>query len=119
MNKVIISGRISNDITFKDGDTPTARFNVAINRYGEGADFPHCTAFKKQAEIIRDYCRKGSKVLIEGHIATGSYTKQSGEKVYTTDVIVEKVEFMESKKEDYKAEADTFQAADDSTLPFN
>lgn len=92
------------DVRYSQGDkaTAVARFSLAVDRRfkkdGEQtADFINCLAFGKTGEFIEKYGRKGTKFVIEGRIQTGSYTNKDGQKVYTTDVVVEQVEFAESK----------------------
>ena len=107
MNKVIIIGRFTRDpeIKYSTGEnaTATARFSLAVNRRfknKEGnydADFISCVAFGKTAEFIEKYFTKGMAIGITGRIQTGSYTNKEGQKVYTTDVVVEETEFVESK----------------------
>jgi len=105
MNKVILMGRMTKDpeVRYTDGGASIARFSLAVDRRykQEGAeqtaDFINCIAFGKTAEFIEKYFYKGSKAVIEGRIQTGSYTNKDGQKVYTTDVVVEQVEFAESK----------------------
>jgi single-strand DNA-binding protein len=105
MNKVILMGRCTRDPEVRYGGTnnsAVARFSLAVDRRikreGEqGADFINCVAFGKTAEFLEKYARKGTKFVIEGRIQTGSYTNKDGQKVYTTDVVVENVEFAESK----------------------
>lgn len=107
MNKVIIIGRFTRDpeIKYSTGEnaTATARFSLAVNRRfknKEGnydADFINCVAFGKTAEFIEKYFTKGMAIGITGRIQTGSYTNKEGQKVYTTDVVVEETEFIESK----------------------
>ena len=106
MNKVIIMGRLTRDpeIRWSQGDNSTciARYTVAadrkIKRDGEAnADFISCIAFGKSGEFAEKYLHKGTKVVITGRIQTGSYTNKDGNKVYTTDVVVEEQEFAESK----------------------
>ena len=106
MNKVIIMGRLTRDPDIKysgqDNQMAIARYTVAVDRRfkrdGEPtADFIPCVAFGKSAEFAEKYFHKGIKVVIEGRIQTGSYTNKEGQKVYTTDVIVESSEFAESK----------------------
>ncbi len=81
-----------------------ARFNLAVDRRfkrsgdDQTADFIGCIAFGKTAEFVEKYLRKGTKVALEGRIQTGSYTNKNGDKVYTTDVVVEQIEFAESKQ---------------------
>ncbi len=109
MNKVELIGRLTRDpdIRYAAGDTPKciARFSMAVNRKyhkdgAVGADFISCVAFGKMAETFEKYCKKGMKIAITGHIQTGSYTKDDGTKVYTTDVVVEESEFCEKKSSD-------------------
>lgn len=106
MNKVILMGRLTRDaeIRYSQGENSMAiaRFSLAVDRRfrkdGEqGADFINCIAFGKTAEFFERFGRKGTKFLIEGRIQTGSYTNKDGQKVYTTDVVVENTEFAESK----------------------
>ena len=106
MNKVILMGRLTRDpeVRYSQGDTPTAiaRYTLAVDRRtrkdGEAsADFISCVAFGKSAEFAEKYLHKGTKLVIAGRIQTGSYTNKDGQKVYTTDVVVEDQEFAESK----------------------
>ena len=107
MNKVIIIGRFTRDpeIKYTTGEnaTATARFSLAVNRRfknKEGnydADFINCVAFGKTAEFIEKYFIKGMAIGITGRIQTGNYINKEGQKVYTTDVVVEETEFVESK----------------------
>lgn len=105
MNKVILMGRTTKDAEVRyggqNGDKAVARFNLAVDRRfkvegGQTADFINCVAFGKTAEFLEKYGKKGTKFVVEGRIQTGSYDKD-GQKVYTTDVAVESVEFAESK----------------------
>ena len=107
MNKVILLGRMTKDpeVRYTQGDNSiaTARFSVAINRKtknAEGnydADFINCVSFGKTSEFIEKYFHKGDMIALVGRIQTGSYTNKDGVKVYTTDVIVEEVEFAGGK----------------------
>lgn len=105
MNKVILLGRLTKDPEIRYGgsnNTAVSKFTLAVDRKfkkdGEPtADFINCTAFGKPAEFEEKYFKKGTKVCIVGHIQTGSYTNRDGNKVYTTDLIVEEQEFAESK----------------------
>ena len=108
MNKVILIGRLTRDPEVqgfsRDGQTSSvARYTLAVDRRfkKEGdtqtADFVSCVAFGNKAEFAEKYFRKGTKVAIVGRIQTGSYTNKDGQKVYTTDVVVEENEFAESK----------------------
>ena len=107
MNKVILLGRLTKDpeVRYTQGEnsTATARFSTAVNRKfknAEGnydADFINCVSFGKTAEFIEKYFHKGDMIALTGRIQTGSYTNKDGVKVYTTDVVVEEVEFAGSK----------------------
>ncbi|MDO4649189.1 MAG: single-stranded DNA-binding protein [Eubacteriales bacterium] len=106
MNKAILMGRLTRDpeVRYTQGAEPMAiaRYTIAIDRRkrsdGEaGADFISCVAFGNRAEFAEKYLRKGTKILLSGHIQTGSYTNRDGQKVYTTDVVVDEQEFAESK----------------------
>ena len=103
MNKVILMGRLTKDPEVRysqnENSTAIARFSIAINRRGNdaGTDFINCVAFGKTAETIEKYFFKGNRICISGRIQTGSYTNKDGAKVYTTDVIVEELDFVESK----------------------
>ena len=106
MNKVMLIGRITREPELKhsqNGDVAIVRFGLAVNRKykvdgGQDADFPNIVAFGKTAEFINKYFGKGSKMVVEGRLQTGSYTDKEGHKHYTTEVIAEDVEFAESKK---------------------
>ena len=108
MNKVILMGRLTRDpeVRYSQGENSTAiaRYTLAVDRRfrrnndGEQtADFIGCVAFGRQAEFAEKYLRQGTKIAITGRIQTGSYTNREGQKVYTTDVVVEEQEFAESK----------------------
>ena len=104
MNNVQLVGRLTRDpeIRYANSGTTIARFSTACDRRfkreGEpDADFISCIAFGKTAEFIEKWFHKGNRIGLIGRIQTGSYTKEDGTKAYTTDVIVESVEFVESK----------------------
>ena len=106
MNKVILMGRLTRDPEVRYGganNSAVARFSLAVDRRfkrdgdEQTADFINCVAFGKTAEFLEKYARKGTKFVVEGRIQTGSYTNKDGQKVYTTDVVCENVEFAESK----------------------
>lgn len=80
------------------GEHKKATFSLALNRIKDGADFPRFVAWDKKAELIEKYCHKGMKLAIRGHIQTGSYEKD-GKKVYTTDIVVDDIEFCEKKND--------------------
>ena len=107
MNKCILVGRLTKDpetrVSQGDNGTTIARFSIAVNRRfknKEGvyeADFPNCVCYGKTAEFVDQYFKKGMAIGITGRLVTGSYTNKDGQKVYTTDVVVEEAEFVESK----------------------
>ena len=103
MNKVILIGRVSSDISMNktQSGTETATFSVAVDRNlgagkEKGTDFIRCVAWGKTATFLGQYFSKGKQIALEGNIKTGSYEKD-GVKHYTTDVWVDKVEFVGSK----------------------
>ncbi|MCR5527131.1 MAG: single-stranded DNA-binding protein [Lachnospiraceae bacterium] len=108
MNKVILMGRLTRDpdIRHTQGENSmvVARYTLAVDRRfrrdgaDQSADFISCVSFGKQAEFIEKYVHKGTKIAMTGRIQTGSYTNKDGQKVYTTDVVAEEVEFAESKR---------------------
>lgn len=107
MNKVILMGRLTRDPEVRysqsENSNAVARFTLAVDRRfkknGEqAADFINCIAFGKTGEFIEKWTHQGTKLVVEGRIQTGSYTNKDGNKVYTTDVVVENCEFAESKK---------------------
>lgn len=137
MNKVIIMGRLVRDPEERsttNGMTIT-RYTLAVDRRGkkkdgeQTADFIPCVAFDKSGEFAGKYFHKGTKVLVSGRIQTGSYTNKDGNKVYTTEVIVEEQEFAESKGAQNAAEGvqktadEGFMSipdgVEDEGLPFN
>ena len=106
MNKVVLVGRLTRDpeVRYSQGDNATAvaRYTLAVDRRfrrdGEPtADFIPCVIFGRSAEFAEKYFRQGMRVLVSGRIQTGSYTNKDGNKVYTTEVVVEEQEFAESK----------------------
>lgn len=123
MNSVILIGRTTKDIELRysqNGNMAIARFSLAVDRMSKdkGTDFIGCIAFGKTAELLEKYVSKGRKIAIQGHIQTGSYEKD-GHKVYTTDVIVDRMEFCESKQgNESKPDTDGFVPTADENLPF-
>ena len=106
MNKVELIGRLTRDpnVTYTQGEKPMAiaRFTLAVDRRGRrseenNADFISCVAFDKTAEFAEKYLHQGTKVAVVGRIQTGSYTNRDGQTVYTTDVVVEDMEFVEKR----------------------
>ena len=131
MNKVVLMGRLTKDpelrFTAVSG-TAVSRFTVAVDRKkkDDGADFINCVAFGKTAETISQYLVKGRQILIEGNIRTGSYENDEGKKIYTTNVNVERFEFIGNKGDSTSSSDDSFGAGipddvvpeDDGEMPF-
>ncbi len=108
MNKVILMGRLVRDPEVRysqngENNLAIARYTLAVNRRyqkngaEQQADFISCVTFSHNAEFAEKYLRQGTKICVEGRIQTGSYTNKEGNKVYTTEVVVESQEFAESK----------------------
>lgn len=107
MNKVILMGRLTSnpEIRYTTGGNPTsfARYTLAVDRRykrqgdDQTADFINCVVFGRGAEFAENYLHQGTKIVAVGRIQTGSYTNKDGQRVYTTDVVVEEQEFAESK----------------------
>ena len=107
MNKVILMGRLTRDpdVRYSQGENATAvaRYTLAVDRRfrREGdtqtADFISCVVFGRGAEFAERYLHQGTKIAVTGRIQTGSYTNRDGQRVYTTDVVVEEQEFAESR----------------------
>ncbi len=148
MNKVILTGRFVKDadVRYTQGNNSmaVAKFSLAVDRRfakkdkdQQTADFINCTAFRNTAEFIEKYFRKGMKAVVFGRIQTGSYKNKDGNTVHTTDVVVEEIEFGESKQQNSNvatqtdhgsspygpADSDGFMNIpdnlDDDSLPFN
>ena len=104
MNKVILMGRLTRDpeVRYTDGGVSIAKFSLAVDRRfkrdnGPTADFFNCTSFGKQAEFVEKYLHRGTKILLSGRIENNNYTNKDGEKVYSTQIVTEELEFAESK----------------------
>lgn len=135
MNTVQLIGRLTKDpeVRYTTNQTAVARFTIAINKGKDkdgkdlGADYPSIVAFGKTAELVEKYVNKGRLVGVQGRIQTGSYEKD-GKKYYTTDIIADRVEFLESKKEtpENKVKRETpeddvmsiFSRLEDEDIPF-
>ncbi len=120
MNKVLLMGRLTRDPELRysqnENSTAVARFTIAVDRRykkdeQQSADFIGCVAFGKTAEFFEKYIKQGTKVCVEGRIQTNNYTNKDGQKVYTTDVVVENVEFAESKSHSANAQSANTQSA--------
>ena len=113
MNKVYLIGRLTNDPELRktNNDLSVCRFTLAVNRdYVKGeekqADFINCIAWRNQADNLARYIRKGGLIAIDGMIQTGSYDDANGKKVFTTDIVANHIEFLESAK---KQDNNTYQ----------
>ena len=113
MNNFYGIGRLTKDVTvnYTPSQMAVARFNIALDRgkdrNGEsrGADFPSCVAFGKTAENLEKFSGKGLRIAIIGHIQTGSYEKD-GQKVYSTDIVADRIEFIDWKNSEKVSEPD-------------
>lgn len=127
MNKVILMGRLTKHPDIRQSQSgQVARYTLAVDRIKGEADFISCVAFGKSAEFADKYLKQATKVVVVGHIQTGSYTNREGKKVYTTDVIIENQEFAESKKsieiesiDEFTEKLDDFMDVPEDGLPFN
>ena len=110
MNRVILMGRLTRnpDVRYAQSgeNMAIARFTLAVDRKGrrvetgsdqQTADFINCVCFGKTAEFVEKYLKQGTKIAVTGRIQTGSYTNRDGQKVYTTEVVLDEIEFAESK----------------------
>lgn len=123
MNKVILMGRLTRDpevrVSTGERSMSIARYTLAVDRRGrrsdngneQTADFIPCVAFDKTAEFAEKYFHQGTKVLVSGRIQTGSYTNKDGQRVYTTEVIIEEQEFAESKAANTNNNGGSFEQA--------
>lgn len=124
MNNIVLIGRLTKDPEVRyAGETAIATFTLAIDRFGgkeKKTDFPRITVFGKQAENCEKFLAKGRLVGIQGKLQTGSYENKNGDKVYTTDVVGERVQFLEwGERENKPVEIpEGFQAVDDDDVPF-
>ena len=132
MNKVIMYGRLTKDPEIRytpsrnGEDMAVARFTIAVDRKFKSkndevtADFFDCTAFGAQAKFLEKYFAKGSRVLVAGRLQNNNYTNKNGEKVYSYQIMVEDVEFGDSKKEAPKQEDDFVSVPEgiEGDLPF-
>lgn len=125
MNHVVLIGRLTRDPELKYSQSGTAfcRFTVAVNREfnKDESDFINCLAFNKTAETIAEWLGKGRRIALQGRIQTGSYENKNGDTVYTTEVVVDRFEFIDSsktetsKKQTYNRKDDV---SEDDDFPF-
>ena len=109
MNNVILMGRLTADPELRTTNNGLnyCRFTVAVDRYSKGedkkTDFINCVAWRQTAEFVERYFSKGRMIAVQGSIQTGSFTNKDGAKVYTTDVLVDKVHFCGDKRDEGQA----------------
>ncbi|MER2254687.1 MAG: single-stranded DNA-binding protein [Priestia megaterium] len=117
INRVVLVGRLTKDpeLRYTPSGVPMARFTIAVNRtfsneQGEReADFIGCIAWRKQAENLANFMKKGSLIGVEGRIQTGSFEGQDGKRVYTTDVISDSIQFLEKSNSQQSGQGQTNQ----------
>ena len=132
MNRIDLIGRISNDIELRytQNNVEVVSFNLAVNRDKDNTDFIKINAFSGTAKLIDDYCKKGDKIAIEGSLRVSNYEDKNGNKRTDYNVLANRVEFLESKKEQikettkedridmFKDFGDQIEISDDDDLPF-
>ena len=125
MNNVVLIGRLTKDPeTRYSGETAVTTFTLAVDRpmsKDKTADFIRIVTFGKTAELCEKYLAKGRQIAIQGRIQTGSYEDKDGKRVYTTDVVADRVQFLGGKpeqREQNEEQYEGFQAVDDSDIPF-
>lgn len=124
MNNVVLIGRLVRDpeVRYTESQMAICRFTLAVNREKrreneQQADFINMIAFAKTAENIEKYIFRGSQIAVQGRIQTGSYVNKEGTKVYTTEVVVNTVQFLNTKKESEITPSD-FEKIEDEEIPF-
>lgn len=119
MNQVVLTGRLTKDpeLRITNSDKSVASFNIAVDKYGEGADFINCVVWGKQAENLCKYQEKGSQIALSGRISTRTYDDAKGNKQYITEVIADSIEFLGNKKKE-ETEYDAVQNTRKETNPF-
>ena len=113
MNKTQLIGNLVSDVEFKQSASGTgvARLRLAVRRNFKNqqneydSDFINCVAFGKTAEMLSQYFSKGSKIAVDGRIQTGSYDNKQGQRIYTTDIVIENFYFIESRKQSNNQQA--------------
>ena len=124
MNKVIMMGRLTRDpeVSSSTSGTTFARFSIAVDRRfkKEGdpdADFFNCTSFGKQAEFVERYLKKGTKIVVSCRLQNNNYTNKDGQKVYDIRVVVEEIEFAESKNSSEPSNSGSADVTDFTNIP--
>lgn len=101
MNQVILIGRLTKDPELRETSNgkPVASFTLAVDKFGEGADFINCVVWNKQAENLAKYQKKGGQIGVSGRIQTRDYDDEKGNKRYITEVVADNIEYLGAKKE--------------------
>jgi single-strand DNA-binding protein len=109
MNFVGIIGRLTKDVVLKKttNGTSVVGFTLAVNRAKEGADFIPCVAYNQTADLMDKYLSKGSQIAVQGRINTRNYDNEAGQKVYVTEVIADRIEFLDKKESTSEEKVDT------------
>lgn len=109
MNIVNLIGRLTKDVVLKKttNGTSVVGFTLAVNRAKEGADFIPCVAYNQTADLMDKYLSKGSQIAVQGRINTRNYDNEAGQKVYVTEVIADRIEFLEKKESTSEEKVDT------------
>ena len=127
MNNVTLVGRLTRDVEVRytqNSNTATCKFTLAVarDRNKDETDFISCQAWGKTAETLEKWCKKGSRIAVQGSIRTGSYEDRNGTKVFTTDVNVDRLDIIDfAEKAEQKSERKkepVFTSVDDEELPF-
>lgn len=102
MNQVILIGRLTKDPELRETSNgkPVASFTLAVDKFGEGADFINCVVWNKQAENLAKYQKKGGQIGVSGRLQTRDYDDEKGNKRYVTEVIADSIEYLGAKKEE-------------------
>lgn len=125
MNNVNLIGRLTSEpeLRYTQDNRAYVRVTLAVDRGlskedkeagKQSADFISCVFWNKTAEVLSKYVKKGNRITVSGKIQTGSYEKENGDKMYTTDIIVNRLEFLESKPKDNRPEPEYNE--DDSSI---
>lgn len=121
MNKVIAIGNLGKEVKFIDGQVKIASFPIAVNertKAGERTEWINCVAFGRLAEICHDYLDKGDKIAIDGRLQTRSWEDDKGNKRYSTEVILNGMDMLSSKKEKTNSSESTGAVPNDADIPY-
>lgn len=119
MNKVILTGRITKDLEMRyttNNNTAVVTFNLAVRKNKTDADFIQIVAYGKTAELLNQYCKKGSAINVVGSIRTRNYDDKDGKKVFITEVCADEIEFASASKQEQNTQQNA--SMNDNELPF-